>query len=388
MPDCSICYETIGTENPEGLKEKAVRLPKCRHIFGDICIKKWIGEQDTCPYCRDKLPSEINVKKSAISDYRAVSEYRAQRMRALNRRQAYVPEGEASYEAASLGPFFNGLGPNRYVSRITSSTIANELDRTYEPASPQRRDEYLRARGTRGVSDDLDYPLADAYLAEPWGSSSQSNRPHPAESSDRPSERRRTTRGQPRTSRAPHLQSRPTSVGSARLITSAANHQNASQRAHVLNNIPPSISSFGGHPPPRRSITPGLTRQNSNSAPSGNRSSATQELLSALEAESRAGEASPPIAVGSGDWSWDLFAAPAPRSDERDTFGSPPRHSPADAGASTLGSPFQEVLRSPHRQPPTSDGNNSSHHMEDENFTSGPLFGDPSNRSSGSRWSR
>jgi hypothetical protein len=353
------------------LKEKAVRLPKCRHIFGDICIKKWIGEQDTCPYCRDKLPSEINVKKSAISDYRAVSEYRAQRMRVLNRRQAYAPESDSSYESPSLGPLFSGLGPNR----------------TYEPASPQRRDEYLRARGARGVSDDLDSPL-DAYLAEPWGSSSQSNRPYPAENADRPSERRRTTRAQPRTSRAPHLQSRPTSVGSARFITSAANHQNASQRAHVLNNIPPSISGFGGHPPPRRSITPGLTRQNSNSAPSGTRSSATQELLSALEVESRAEEASPPVAVGSGDRSWDLFAATAPRSDEWDTFGSPPRSSAAEAVASTLGSPFQEVLRSPHRQHPTAEGTNSSHHIDEENFTSGPLFGDSSNRSSGPRWSR
>ncbi|KAH8815136.1 hypothetical protein F5884DRAFT_664757 [Xylogone sp. PMI_703] len=55
---CTICYNEFGVENPEGLIESPVRLPKCRHVFGDHCIKKWFEEQDTCPYCRDKLPSE------------------------------------------------------------------------------------------------------------------------------------------------------------------------------------------------------------------------------------------------------------------------------------------------------------------------------------------
>ena len=35
-----------------------MRLPKCKHVFGDHCIKKWFEENDTCPYCRDKVPSE------------------------------------------------------------------------------------------------------------------------------------------------------------------------------------------------------------------------------------------------------------------------------------------------------------------------------------------
>ncbi|KAJ2905088.1 RING-finger domain containing protein [Zalerion maritima] len=55
---CCICYNEFGIENAEGINEAPLRLPKCKHIFGDHCIKKWFEEKDTCPYCRDKVPSE------------------------------------------------------------------------------------------------------------------------------------------------------------------------------------------------------------------------------------------------------------------------------------------------------------------------------------------
>ncbi|KAH6660192.1 hypothetical protein BKA67DRAFT_530309 [Truncatella angustata] len=55
---CIICYNDFGTETPEGINEAPLRLPKCQHVFGDHCIKKWFAESDSCPYCRDKLPSE------------------------------------------------------------------------------------------------------------------------------------------------------------------------------------------------------------------------------------------------------------------------------------------------------------------------------------------
>ncbi|KAF9879003.1 hypothetical protein CkaCkLH20_03236 [Colletotrichum karsti] len=37
---CIICYNDFGVETPEGVKEAPLRLPKCKHIFGDHCIKK------------------------------------------------------------------------------------------------------------------------------------------------------------------------------------------------------------------------------------------------------------------------------------------------------------------------------------------------------------
>jgi hypothetical protein len=55
---CVICYNEFGVPNPEGINEAPLRLPNCKHIFGDHCIKKWFEESDSCPYCRDKVPSE------------------------------------------------------------------------------------------------------------------------------------------------------------------------------------------------------------------------------------------------------------------------------------------------------------------------------------------
>lgn len=59
--NCCICYNEFGVTNAEGISEAPLRLPKCKHIFGDYCIKKWFEEKDTCPYCRDKVPSERYV---------------------------------------------------------------------------------------------------------------------------------------------------------------------------------------------------------------------------------------------------------------------------------------------------------------------------------------
>jgi hypothetical protein len=55
---CIICYNEFGVKNPDGFIECPVRLPKCKHIFGDRCLKQWLQDSDSCPYCRDKLPSE------------------------------------------------------------------------------------------------------------------------------------------------------------------------------------------------------------------------------------------------------------------------------------------------------------------------------------------
>lgn len=44
--------------SPEGVSEHPLRLPKCKHVFGNHCILKWFEDADSCPYCRDKLHSE------------------------------------------------------------------------------------------------------------------------------------------------------------------------------------------------------------------------------------------------------------------------------------------------------------------------------------------
>ncbi|XWW92634.1 hypothetical protein V2A60_000559 [Cordyceps javanica] len=55
---CMICYNEYETESPEGISERPIRLPKCKHVFGNHCIRKWFQDSDSCPYCRDKLHSE------------------------------------------------------------------------------------------------------------------------------------------------------------------------------------------------------------------------------------------------------------------------------------------------------------------------------------------
>ncbi|PSR88946.1 hypothetical protein BD289DRAFT_481880 [Coniella lustricola] len=62
LPDnektCVICYNDFGVASPEGIIETPLRLPKCKHVFGDKCILKWLEDSCSCPYCRDKLESE------------------------------------------------------------------------------------------------------------------------------------------------------------------------------------------------------------------------------------------------------------------------------------------------------------------------------------------
>ncbi|KAI3398315.1 hypothetical protein diail_9538 [Diaporthe ilicicola] len=55
---CVICYNDFGVASPEGVNEHPLRLPKCKHVFGNHCILKWFEDADSCPYCRDKLHSE------------------------------------------------------------------------------------------------------------------------------------------------------------------------------------------------------------------------------------------------------------------------------------------------------------------------------------------
>lgn len=65
---CIICYNEFGIKNPEGVIEIPLRLPRCKHIFGDKCIKKWFEDSNSCPYCRDKLPSEFSSKKPSDAE--------------------------------------------------------------------------------------------------------------------------------------------------------------------------------------------------------------------------------------------------------------------------------------------------------------------------------
>ncbi|KAK3395679.1 hypothetical protein B0T20DRAFT_43059 [Sordaria brevicollis] len=65
---CDICYNDYGTKSPEGITEQPLRIPKCKHIFGEHCIKKWFQDSNSCPYCRAELPTQqVYTQASAQS---------------------------------------------------------------------------------------------------------------------------------------------------------------------------------------------------------------------------------------------------------------------------------------------------------------------------------
>lgn len=104
---CIICYNEFGVENPEGINEAPLRLPKCKHVFGDHCIKKWFEESDSCPYCRDKVPSESQYRHA---DPRSVVQFIRQTQMAVHSigRQS---RGESSSQGRFGGGFSGLAGP-------------------------------------------------------------------------------------------------------------------------------------------------------------------------------------------------------------------------------------------------------------------------------------
>lgn len=71
---CPICYNDYGVEGPEGINEAPLRIPRCRHIFGDHCIKKWLTQKHTCPYCRDTVPGQPDSDHASSSGGSETSE--------------------------------------------------------------------------------------------------------------------------------------------------------------------------------------------------------------------------------------------------------------------------------------------------------------------------
>ncbi|OBT90046.1 hypothetical protein VE02_02495 [Pseudogymnoascus sp. 03VT05] len=96
--NCIICYNEFGIKNPDGNIESAVRLPKCKHVFGDHCLKHWLKDSDSCPYCRDKLPSE--PKKSPAEEMRRL--FILNNRPATSTAQHHIPPMTAEERAAAF----------------------------------------------------------------------------------------------------------------------------------------------------------------------------------------------------------------------------------------------------------------------------------------------
>ncbi|KAI1379402.1 hypothetical protein F4677DRAFT_330446 [Hypoxylon crocopeplum] len=109
---CVICYNDYGAETPEGISEIPLRLPKCKHVFGDHCIKKWFEESDSCPYCRDKVPSEPQYRhaSNAHNVYRFLRQHHQMHLQHMHMRSArenerFDPESLSRPSDAPFGGF-------------------------------------------------------------------------------------------------------------------------------------------------------------------------------------------------------------------------------------------------------------------------------------------
>ena len=51
---CSICFGDLADKAEKDSSERAIRLHGT-HVFGELCIRKWLEENDSCPNCRMKV---------------------------------------------------------------------------------------------------------------------------------------------------------------------------------------------------------------------------------------------------------------------------------------------------------------------------------------------
>jgi hypothetical protein len=51
IPDCSICMNKLSTSGGEGGLIKT----KCGHLFHKTCLNRWLGDEISCPLCRNEL---------------------------------------------------------------------------------------------------------------------------------------------------------------------------------------------------------------------------------------------------------------------------------------------------------------------------------------------
>ncbi|KAK0717015.1 hypothetical protein B0T26DRAFT_274404 [Lasiosphaeria miniovina] len=169
---CVICYNVFSVETPEGVKEAPLRLPKCKHIFGDHCIKKWFEESDSCPYCRDKVHSEPAYQSSA----NAIREFLRASYGNGTRFHPHMPPGET--RPPPSGEFI------RLAAQRDDSRPDNSPPRTWQtgerrspPSEPSSRRTRARHGSFRGSPSTSTTATASANASSNNNGSTRQNPP-------------------------------------------------------------------------------------------------------------------------------------------------------------------------------------------------------------------
>jgi hypothetical protein len=101
-----ICYNDYGVVNPEGISETPLRLPKCKHIFGDHCIKRWLKDSNTCPYCREPLPVGVRSREDCVDRFTTRARvHRATAPNSSGRRAIWASDASGSSDPADPDDF-------------------------------------------------------------------------------------------------------------------------------------------------------------------------------------------------------------------------------------------------------------------------------------------
>ncbi|OTB10528.1 hypothetical protein K445DRAFT_27477 [Daldinia sp. EC12] len=180
---CVICYNDYGVETPEGISENPLRLPKCKHVFGDHCIKKWFEESDSCPYCRDKVPSEPQYRNamSAHNVYRFLRQHHqvAMQMQMRNAREHERNDSDSPRQPADA--MLGGL------AALASSPFQELEHASLNGASARRQDNQStynsRTPAWHGNFGDRHSPLPFSEVGDrrrqyPWLNRPTANHPH------------------------------------------------------------------------------------------------------------------------------------------------------------------------------------------------------------------
>jgi hypothetical protein len=113
---CSICFGDLADNAVPGASERAVQLHGT-HIYGELCIRQWLEEHDSCPTCR------VKVHAGTDNDHiRLVNELTAQTRLTVQRH----PTHESPIVDLEVFRLFDSL--RRARSTITSAPLADQLE--------------------------------------------------------------------------------------------------------------------------------------------------------------------------------------------------------------------------------------------------------------------
>jgi len=113
---CSICFGDLADKAVPGASERAVQLHGA-HIYGELCIRQWLEEHDSCPTCR------VKVHAGTDNDHiRLVNELTAQTRLTVQRH----PTHEQPIHDLEVFKLFDSI--RRARSIVTSALLADQLE--------------------------------------------------------------------------------------------------------------------------------------------------------------------------------------------------------------------------------------------------------------------